>query len=87
MMPSPPLGPVLQAFFVEHLLTHKNASPRTAASYRDAFRLLLTFLRETTGTEPCAMRLADLDAPAILEFLNRNGRGERDWWPLRDIRW
>lgn len=69
MTPSPPLGPVLQAFFVEHLLTHKNASPRTAASYRDAFRLLLTFLRETTGSEPCALRLADLDAPAILEFL------------------
>lgn len=64
------LGPALQAFFVEHLLSHKNASPRTVASYRDSFRLLFSFLLETTGAEPSALRLADLDAPAILEFLD-----------------
>jgi hypothetical protein len=36
------VGPHLQAFFAEHLLTHKRASPQTIASYRDTFRLLTT---------------------------------------------
>lgn len=67
---APLLGPLLQAFFAEHLLTHKEASPQTVAAYRDAFRLLLVFLRETTGTEPAALRLSDLDAPHILAFLD-----------------
>jgi integrase/recombinase XerD len=67
---APLLGPLLQAFFAEHLLTHKEASPQTVAAYRDAFRLLLVFLRETTGTEPAALRLTDLDAPQILAFLD-----------------
>ena len=35
------IGPLLQAFFVEHLLQHKHVSPHTIASYRDTFRLLL----------------------------------------------
>ena len=68
--PAPLLGPLLQAFFAEHLLTHKQASPQTVAAYRDAFRLLLLFLRETTGTEPAALRLNDLDAPQLLSFLD-----------------
>jgi integrase/recombinase XerD len=63
------LGPLLQAFFVEHLLTHKRVSAHTVAGYRDAFRLLLVFLRETTGTDPADLSLSDLDAPRILAFL------------------
>ena len=39
------LGPHLQAFFTEHLSTHKRVSPQTLASVRDSFRLLLEFLR------------------------------------------
>jgi site-specific recombinase XerD len=85
MMPTAPLlGPLLQAFFAEHLLTHKEASPQTVSAYRDGFRLLLVFLRETTGTEPAALRLTDLDAPQILAFLDhletrrRNGARSRN---------
>jgi integrase/recombinase XerD len=84
MPTAPPLGPLLQAFFAEHLLTHKEASPQTVAAYRDGFRLLLVFLRETTGTEPAALRLTDLDAPQILAFLDhletrrRNGARSRN---------
>lgn len=65
----PLLGPLLQSFFAEHLLTHKQASPQTVAAYRDAFRLLLRFLRETKGLEPAALRLDDLAAPQLLSFL------------------
>ena len=64
------LGPHLQAFFAEHLLTHKRASPETIACYRDTFRLLLRFMRERTGTEPATLPLAALDADAVLAFLD-----------------
>ena len=64
------LGPLLQAFFTEHLISHRLASPQTVEGYRDAFRLLLKFLRRTTGKEPSALRVSDLDAPAVLEFLD-----------------
>lgn len=64
------IGPYLQAFFSEHLCNHRRASPQTIASYRDTFRLLLQFLKTTTGTEPVAMKISDIDAPAVLVFLN-----------------
>jgi site-specific recombinase XerD len=70
MTTSPLLGPLLQAFFADYLLTQKRASPRTVAAYRDCFRLLLKALHEATKTQPSALRLSDLDAPAILSFLD-----------------
>jgi integrase/recombinase XerD len=66
----PQVGPHLQAFFSEHLCNHKRASPQTIASYRDTFRLLLRFLKKSTGIEPVAMKIADIDAPAVLAFLD-----------------
>ena len=68
--PSTPVGPLLQSFFTEHLQSHRRASPQTVDSYRDTFRLLLRFLRQTTGKEPAALHVADFDAPAILNFLD-----------------
>jgi site-specific recombinase XerD len=67
---SSPLGSLLQSFFTEHMLSHRRASQQTVDSYRDTFRLLLRFLRDSTGKEPARLRVGDLDAPAILSFLN-----------------
>ena len=39
-------------------------------SYRDTFRLLLQFLQQTTGKAPTALHTLDMDAPAILRFLD-----------------
>ena len=64
------LAPTLEAFFSQRLITQKNASPHTIASYRDCLRLLLNFVHETTGTQPSKLRLDDLDAPVIGAFLN-----------------
>lgn len=64
------LAPHIQAFFTDHLCRHKRVSPQTLASCRDSFRLLLTFVKETTGIEPSALAVADLDAPTILAFLD-----------------
>ena len=61
-----PVGPLLQAFFVDYLYGQKRASARTVKSYRDTFRLLLRFLQQTTGKAPSALHTLDLDAPVIL---------------------
>jgi integrase/recombinase XerD len=76
--PTPLLGPLLQAFFAEHLLVHKEASPQTVTAYRDAFRLLLIFLRESSGIEPASLHLGDVDAPQILAFLDHLETGRRN---------
>ena len=64
------IAPHLQVFFVDYLAQQKRLSPQTIASCRDTFRLWLTFLRDQTGIEPTALRVADLDAPAVLRFLD-----------------
>ena len=70
MMPSGVIAPHLQAFFANYLCQQKRLSPHTIGSCRDTFRLLLTFVRDQTGIEPSALRLADLDAPTVLRFLD-----------------
>lgn len=64
------LAPTLEAFFTERLITQRHASPNTIASYRDAFRLLLAFVQETTGTPPSKLQLENLDAPLVGAFLD-----------------
>lgn len=64
------LGPLLQTFFAQHLVSHKNASPQTIAAYRDCFRLLLGFLHRTQGVEPARLALTDLGPETLLSFLD-----------------
>lgn len=76
-MPSDMIAPHLQVFFANYLTQQKRLSPQTIASCRDTFRLLLTFLRDRSGIDPSALRIAEMDAPAILSFLDylEEGRG------------
>ncbi|KLU26561.1 integrase [Caballeronia mineralivorans PML1(12)] len=64
------VGPLLQEFFLKHLMTHRNVSPQTLWSYRDAFRLLLQFIDTTMHIEPVALSLTHLSAAVILAFLD-----------------
>ena len=64
------LAPTLEAFFTQRLMTQKNASPNTIASYRDCWRLLLMFVHDKTGTPPSKLDLSDLNAPLIAAFLD-----------------
>jgi hypothetical protein len=77
-MTRPSFGVLLQAFFSEHLLTHKRASAHTIAAYRDTFRLLLKFLSTTQGKIPSSIDVADLDAPVILSFLDHLEKGRQN---------
>jgi site-specific recombinase XerD len=71
------LAPLLQAYFTGRLARQRDASPHTIASYRDSFRLLLTFLHEQTGTPPSKLQLEDLNPERITAFLSHleNERG------------
>jgi site-specific recombinase XerD len=63
------LAPTLQAFFTDRLVQQRHVSPATVASYRDTFRLLLSFAERHTGKAPCILDIADLDASLITAFL------------------
>jgi integrase/recombinase XerD len=63
------LAPILQGFFRVKLIQQKDASPHTISSYRDAWRLLLHYAQQTTGTPPERMRLGQLDHELVTGFL------------------
>lgn len=64
------IAPLLQNFFVDYLCTQKRASPETISSYRDTFKLLLNFIREKYGIAPTSLKVAELDASKVLDFLD-----------------
>ncbi len=75
---------LLQRFFTDRLCTQMEASANTIAGYRDTFRLLLRFASERTGKAPTRLRIEDLDAEFIGDFLlhvemtRRNGARSRN---------
>jgi integrase/recombinase XerD len=64
------LAPTLESYFTDRLMGQRHASPHTVAAYRDAWRLLLRFLKDRTGKEPCQLEITDLDATVIGAFLD-----------------
>ena len=60
---------LLQRYFTDHLCTQMEASANTIAGYRDTFRLLLRFASEQTDKAPTRLRIEDLDAELIGDFL------------------
>lgn len=61
---------LVQCFFTQHLCMHKQVSPRTMTAYRDTFRLLFAFMQGRTARPPSNLEITDLDAPAVLAFLD-----------------
>ena len=70
-------GRWLTRFFIDHLAGERAASPRTIASYRDAIKLLLLWFKTVERIPPERLRLADIDRPTVLRFLDwlETGRG------------
>jgi len=64
------LAPLLEGFFTKRLVAQRQVSPCTIASYRDTFRLLLTFAQERLRQAPSKLSLEALNAPFICEFLD-----------------
>lgn len=63
------LTATLQAFFTTYLSGQRAASPHTISAYRDTWRMLLTYLHDTTGTRPADIEFTDLGVEAITGFL------------------
>ena len=63
-------GRWLAKFFTDHLSGERAASPKTVSSYRDAMKLLLTWFRDAERIPPEKLRLADIDRPRVLRFLD-----------------
>jgi site-specific recombinase XerD len=71
-MRAPEIGfpALVQDFFLRRLIAERGASARTVESYRDAFELLFGFAEKRTGKPVSTLRMADLDAPLVLDFLD-----------------
>lgn len=65
-----PFPSLIQRYFAEHLMTHRNVSPQTVAAYRDTFRLLLGFLCDYHRCPIDQLTFAALDPDAVLAFLD-----------------
>jgi integrase/recombinase XerD len=63
------LAALVQQFFTDRLRTRMEASPNTIAGYRDTFRLLLRFASERTGRTPTRLKIEDLNAEMVGDFL------------------
>src|SRR3984893_2065329 len=64
------LAPLLERFFTQRLMQQRQASPHTISSYRDTFRLLLTFAHQQLHTPPARLTFEAIDAPLIVTFLD-----------------
>jgi site-specific recombinase XerD len=70
MTPSTSLAPLLERFFTQRLMQQRQASPHTITSYRDTFRLLLTFTQQRRHKPPSQLTFQEIDAPLIVTFLD-----------------
>ncbi|HCB58737.1 MAG TPA: recombinase [Arthrobacter bacterium] len=64
-----PLGPLIQSFFIDHLVTVKGLRPSSVRSYSDTIRLLLCFVAAQKGTKITKLSLEDLSFEHVLGFL------------------
>src|ERR1035441_4761253 len=79
--------PVLvQDFFLRRLIAQRGASARTVEAYRDGFEVLFGYLEQRTGKPPSALGLADLAAPAVLDFLHHLQTVRGNLAPTRNAR-
>lgn len=76
-MTTQPIGPLLHAFFADHLVALKGLRPASVRSYRDTLRLLLHFVATEKRCKLTRLVIEDLTFERILAFLRHleNQRG------------
>lgn len=67
---SPSFATLVQEFFGPYMLQQRALSPRTVASYRDTFVLLLRYAEEVTGLPAHNFAITDLSAKFLAGFLD-----------------
>lgn len=64
------MGPWVRSFRIEHLVSERNLSRNTQASYRDTLTLLLPFASEHSGRAIDRMTVEDLTPTVVRKFLD-----------------
>ena len=79
---------LLEGFFTDRLMRQQQASPRTIASYRDAFRLLFQFVQKHLNKSPSSLVIEDINSKLVVDFLcwlederQNSARSETPVWP------
>ena len=63
------IGPIVYAFFEQHLKAEKGLSPASVRSYRDALRLFLSFVAAERGRSLTRTTVEDFTAERVRHFL------------------
>src|SRR5262245_15869439 len=63
------MGPVVQSFFLDGLLTMKGLRPSSVKSYRDGIKLFLRFIADDAHRRITQLTLADLTFERVLRFV------------------
>ena len=85
--PPPPSFPsLMQQFFTDYLVVQRALSPRTIASYRDAWMLFLDFAGKRLCKLPTALCLADIEPDLILAFLDHLEQQRQNSVQSRNVR-
>ena len=63
------IGPIVYAFFEQHLKAEKGLSPASVRSYRDALRLFLSFVAAERGRSLTRITVEDFTAERVRHFL------------------
>ena len=64
------LATALQAFFTDYVHTQRGLAANTIASYRDTWRLLLTYLADTTHVSADRIDFPDINVESVCSFLD-----------------
>ena len=64
-----PIAPLITSFLREHMPIEQGCSPHTCENYAHAYRLLFVFASKRLGIRPSQIRLEQIDATLILDFL------------------
>ena len=67
---APTFASLVQEFFTDYMVQQRALSPRTVASYRDTFVLLLRFAEDKLHLPAHGMAMADLNARFLADFLD-----------------
>ena len=67
---SPSFASLVQEFFTDYMVQQRALSPRTVASYRDTFLLLLRYAEDKLAKPANSLKLTDLSAKFLAGFLD-----------------
>lgn len=80
------LPSLIQRFFTQRLLEQQGLSSHTVASYRDTFRLLLSFATQNIGRAPSKLLIEELDTSFMEKFLRHLELDRRNSVRTRNVR-